>query len=248
MVHKMFKFFALAVLVFSASFFQEAYAVKKEKSKIHLLSHKAITLSDLHLYKILLNVKNNIDRLVSDVVAENNEQENEELKAFLSARDLTQDALVLFEQIVTDLNDACFSYNPELEYRFVKMCNHLRDVEIDDFRPHHIRSLEKEVKKFNQYITLYCISRKDFLAKEDLSLFNTLSKFNQILILALLREDYFDIGVMATLADWFVHQPVEFVSDHPILTTVVAAAIIGSVGYYFYNEHTKKKASTTLLK
>ncbi len=125
------------------------------------------------------------------------------------------------------------------------MCNCLKEVELGEIESRHVRLLEKEVKKFNQYITLYCISRKDFLSQGDLSLFNKLSKFNQILILSLLRDDYFDIGFFSTLSDLVIHQPMEFAADHPWLTALIAAAVIGSLGYLACDKFLKKKVPTT---
>ena len=192
----------------------------------------AIVVSELNLYKLLYAASKNIDEVVKDSLVKQDDS-GDQSKAFLIALDLVNEAMQLMEQVVAAINKQAFSFNPDIEYHFLKVCNYPKDVDMEDLAPRHIRDVRQRVKKFNQYVTLYCINHKNFLGEEDLALFNKILRFNHILLLCILREDYFDISILSLLMDTIVFQPWEFICKHPYLVMTVVAIIIAAVIYFY---------------
>ena len=108
--------------------------------------------------------------------------------------------------------------------------------EEETVHPWNLRCQLQGVKQFNQYLMNYCISRKDFLEVEDLKLFDKITKFNQILMLCILRDEYFDVGIDDKFIDTCFHRPMEFILRNKIFAVSVPITIIGClVGYWYLN-------------
>jgi hypothetical protein len=206
--------------------------------KTRLFSRKKNIASDLYVYTVLVAVRTHIAEYLKTADIESVTAKS---KVFLAASELTDEAINLLGQIVDDLNAHCFAYNPEIECRFIKMCNMLKDIEVESIAPHHIRQFAAQVKQFNQYLTLYCLSRKDFLAKEDLELSSKMSKFNQILMFILSNDNFFNIGFFSTLVDFSVYRPMELVRKHPVASTIIVAALIAGGTYLILGDDKKKE-------
>jgi len=217
----------------SASLEQKKSSGPLLKAWLRALPRKPIVLANLSLYKLLDLIRFNIDHVLHDDVGNIN-TDGKKGKELFTALGVADEALRLMGAIVDDLNAGSFSYNPEIEYQFLKVCNFLKDVDLTEIEPSHIRALKDHVKKLNHYVTLYCLSRKEFLRKEDLELFNKMSKFNQILTLCLLNEDYLDIDFIDKALDVMIYRPLEVMSDHPYITMLTIAVIAAAAVGYFY--------------
>lgn len=199
---------------------------------------KKIVVSTLSMYQLLVTIQSNINGFLKEILikddADHVDAEEVERKQNLSlAARFAADAITLLDKIVFDLNRQCFSYNPEIEYHFIKMCNTLKDVEFASIEPYQIRAQLEQVKQFDQYLKLYCLSRKDFLNKADMDLFNKITKFNEMLMLCLLNEDYFEIGFIDTCLDYTLHRPWELMCEHPYVTATVVLTVAAAVGYFY---------------
>lgn len=193
-----------------------------------------VVLDKLHLYKILCVIKENTDKQLKAILADEN-HDSEQKQIFLSASHLVDEAVNLLNIITEKLNtkNPSLLYSGGTKYRFIKMCNALQHVDVKALEPRHLRQQHEAIKQFDQYITLYVGSRKFFLNAEDKVFLDTLTKFNQIMLLYLLKDDYFDIGFLDSIADYTIYQPWEFMCRHPKLTCGVAALTIAAI-FYFY--------------
>jgi len=226
---KIIQFSMLMLLLFGQTYAFSENKTVTNTSLVRQLAKKKIVSGNLALYKILIGIKSNVNRMLLELLPQGNTNQDIE-NSLLSAASIIGEAIKLIDQIIDDLNSQCFFANPEIEYRFVNMCNFLADV--TSVKSRHIRLLSEKVKQFNEYVTIYCINRKDFLERRDLELFNKITKFNQILVLCLLREEYFDIDFFDSLTDYMVYQPWEFVCKHKVLTSIAVSAAFG-VGLYY---------------
>lgn len=195
---------------------------------------------DLCLHNLLSIIQSNIKNILSKQIDPKDVNGLEHKQDLVLAAQIAGDAVRLLEQIIFELNEQCFVYNPEIEYRFIRMCNTLRDVDFQAMEPHSLRTQYENTKVFDQYLKLYCLNRKDFLNIEDKKLFDKITKFNQMLMLrdhngsnVLLNEDYFQISYFDTFTDYAVYRPWEFACEHPYLTAAVVGSIAAAVGYFY---------------
>lgn len=165
-----------------------------------------IVASDLALYRLLKIIRANV-----------NDAELACGKDFSGAARFADEALVLLNQIVLGLNTEHFACNPEIGYLFVSMCNRLKGVDFGRIEPYLVRSQYRRINRFNEYVSSYCLSNKDLLSKDELDLFDKITKFNQLVMFFLLNEDYFDVGMIDTLVD-VIRRPWEFISKPNFLT------------------------------
>ncbi len=203
-------------------------------------ARKKIILSELHLHKLLTIIKTNVQDLLKEFLM-NKDDDSEMQKALFAASRLSEEALILMDDVVTELNANRCMYNPEIEYRFLKICTRLKDVPIGTIKPRHLRDLSSQLKEFNQFVTFYCLNRRDFLGSEDLAFFNKLTRFNHILLFCLLNEDYLGIDFFDSATDWVVFRPWEFACRHKVLTALVVASIAAAGGYYYYQNYYKNR-------
>lgn len=198
---------------------------------------REIVVSDLCLNQLLETIQANINSFLKEILIKDEttvKPHDIERKQNLSlAVRFAAEAITLLEDIVYDLNMQCFSYNPEIEYHFIKMCNILKDVEFASIEPYQIRAQLEQVKQFDQYLKLYCLSRKDFLNRPDMDLFNKITKFNEMLMLCLLNEEYFQISFFDRCLDYAVHRPWELMCEYPYQTAAVGVVVAAAVGYFY---------------
>ncbi len=135
-----------------------------------------------------------------------------------------------FSSIVDTFNNGGFRQNPVILYKFIKICNYLRNV--DEIEPRHIRGLKKEISRFNETLDSYYTRRKEVLSQADEEFYHELIVFNQQLTDVILKDEFLDLDIYDHIVDTFVYRPWEWICDHPILTTLIVGTSVGLL-YYF---------------
>jgi hypothetical protein len=211
--------------------------------------HSIVDATSLSLYKFLDAIHTNLMKMIQGAMKEKN---NKATTALVAAYTTTEKAQELLKDIINDFNDYRFSYNPDIEMRFRTLCDYFDQCDFTDMEPWRLRSFNKSVQEFDEYITVYCMERKQFLCKEDVSLFEKISALDHILMLGIVRADYFDIKFSDKILDWTVCRPWEFMCDHPWLTASVIGISAALFAYYLYtrpytytNENPKYTVSQT---
>lgn len=189
--------------------------------------HKQIDVSNLYIFKLLYYVKTNIEFRLKDELAHTG-QGTDYVNELAAQAKLVDNSISLFSQIVEALNKNYLSNNTLLESNFIKTCDFLNNVPLDEIAPHNLRAQLRAVKEFDQFISMYGLDTKNILKPQDVELFNKITALNQSLMLHVFKKDNFNIGFTDTLFDYMVYQPIEFVSNHKLLSAVILL-IVGVV-------------------
>lgn len=213
-------------------------------------SSKQIALEDLSLYKLLLIMQSNIERLYRD--SWTSTHVNVALQKQLDLdQNFTIEALRLMHEIVMDFNEmqeshkGSFYYNPEILLKFVSTSNML-DLDEGEIDPHNIRSQRQQLELFSKDLALYYMNKKDLLDDADRRLLNNLTSFYRILIFGLLRDEicmlYLDTDFITRVIDYCIYRPIECINRHKLLAAMVVMSALGGLGYYYYYKYDRNAA------
>lgn len=200
------------------------------------LAHGNIDVNSLHLNKMLNEIRENIAKLLiantgqSGVLRSADEAERQPLA-------MVEQAIMLLHEIVDGFNNNALGTpenpfkNLRIQYKFVNMCNVLKDVE--HVEPYHLRKLKKKVEAFDKDVQAHCTREKNYLSKVEIEFFNKITQFNQILLIYLLRGEYLDTTLAEEFIDCLYHRPLEFMGDHQWITAA-GLITVGVLVWYFY--------------
>ncbi len=191
---------------------------------------KLIDINRLHLYRVLNEFRG--------VIAHHAQVNNNAVKdngvlwiAFLTPLDLVEDAIARMNAIVALFNsDDFYGYerqyrNLEIQYKFVNVCNLLKDVQ--KVEPRHLRQLRAKLVEFDQYIQAYCLREKYFLKPAEIDLFNEIVLFNRIVLEYLLKDEYLSLTFSDKCIDFIYRQPSEYVRKNGWIISMVALTVAG---------------------
>jgi hypothetical protein len=183
----------------------------------------------LHLYELLSHVsaflKESIDELVQDGA------NAEKLRPILSASVLCTQSLESLKRIMHLFSETTLEDSYQFERYFVNLCDALKEHGTD-VKPRHLRDFAQRFKKFETLVFRYFYKQKEFMSAQEKELFNEINLFCYRLRFCLLNEDYFDFSLTSLFADQFFFKPIEWISNHKLLSVTILIAV--ALVYYFY--------------
>lgn len=179
---------------------------------------KDINVEDLHIFNILTNAK--------FILME---------KGVGKQKDLGQKSIELVDMQVNLLREIIDGFNRGLlinvEFRFLGICNFLKELEI--IAPRNIRAFKRKLIKFDDFIQKYPKSNGNLLTAQEIELCEKIIKFEQMLFNCFLRHDFYDIALTDEFVDLCFFRPVEWVGNHPVISTAVVFAVLAILFYYY---------------
>jgi len=207
--------------------------------------HRVVQVTSLRLYSFLQEIKAVMLKLntnMAEVHADATKQTNVTdvgLRSCLTIEQVFDESLMLMKEIIEGFNTGMLEYNPEVEYKFVSMCNTLKDVSHIEAR--HLRLLKKKIHKFDEYLQSYCVNTRDFLSVEEKAFFNKMIRLDYFLTNILLRNEFLENSFFQKFKDWFFYKPGEWMEDHPgLVITGLAVLVVGGCLLLVYPELKKK--------
>jgi hypothetical protein len=182
----------------------------------------------LYLYQVLNDIKSLLLEQHDDLP---DGQKAGEVKAFEGAISLIDGTIAALGSIVDAFNNGGLAYNPEIEYRFITMCNFLSDI--PEVQPRHVRNYKEHIEKFNDYVQKYRVCRKDFLKPSDLELIDKITHLNHRIKTYILRDEFLGICFADKVLDSVVYRPLDFMSKHPIIVTASVLVVLAAVTYFY---------------
>jgi hypothetical protein len=152
--------------------------------------------------------------------------------------ELVEDAIRKMSGIVDVFNSDTFytqenQYrNLEIQYKFVNVCNFLKDG--NEVEPRHLRKLRDKIKEFDRYLKSYCLREKDFLTQTEIGVFNKITQLNQILLEHLLKNEFLRLDFADKFIDYVFYRPLELVCEHPWITIAFIATVSGLFLSFYY--------------
>lgn len=228
-------------LVFVCCFFTQALPSGVSASK----DRRVVQVTSLQLYSFLKEIKAvmlKLNKNTTGVQVGATKQTNVTdvgLRSCLSLEQVFDESLTLMQEIIEGFNTGMLEYNPEVEYKFVSMCNTLKDVPHIEAR--HLRTLKKKIHKFDEYLQSYCVNTRDFLSVEEKAFFNKMIRLDYFLTNILLRNEFLENSFFQKFKDWFFYKPGEWMGDHPgLVITGLAVLVVGVCFALAYPEIKKK--------
>ena len=206
--------------------------------------NREICAEDLHIFNILNNAKIVLmeDIAFADssnknsIQDQNQKNDTLDISAQVSVEqkslDLVKMEIELLREIVQGFNRGLLFF---VEYRFISVCNFFSNM--DSIEPRNIRAFKRKLTKFDNFIQNYRLKKKGILDKSEVELYEKIINFDQILLACCLRHDFYNVDLTDEIVDACFFRPVEWMGDHPIITTAVILIITSCLFHHYVWPH-----------
>lgn len=180
---------------------------------------KILTASDLLLYQMLTEVRDNLQKYINDALEEDSTVSPKKLSGMIVAIIAFNQALGCMEKVMQQYAVRGDAIHSASYSRFVSLCN-----AFSVFHPWHIPVLETRLAAFDAFIQRHQPRGHQVLDHSTKEIFATLRLFSYHLRQCLLRPTWFEFPFPDRVLNACIIQPYCWVASHKLVTTGLALA------------------------
>jgi len=224
MLHKLWRSFLLVFIVGGVCWNVTVAGADESEATTNTLMrwnivHRSLQPKQLYLYNLLVDIR--------EALTEQKDSHNEVYMRI-------QNAVLLMEEIVDGINKEIFFFNPQMEYKFINICNFLKGT--NTITLSLLRSFKEKIRNFDRYIEHYCLKKREVIEKKELDLLNKMTYCNDLLLNNLLKDEYLSISLLDHVTDVLIYRPMEFIAAHKLLTVIIVGCIVGGIWYFYVRQ------------
>lgn len=207
---------------------------------------RALTVEDLSINTMLTIIHENINQALinfSDVQNSSSlsddldtlQQQDQQKQVLVALQKFFDETTSLLSYIVHSvINTGVFKYNPDIEYKFI---NTYSCIDLSEpVQPRHLRLLKNNIQNLNEYISNYCLTRKNHLSEQETVAFGAITKLNNSMLDCILKDEFMGIDYWDRLIDNCFYRPLEWVGANKRFFLFVSAVTIALIVYYYWSK------------